>query len=129
MKLTRLIAVLVGLLSLTGVLAGTASPTTVGACQLQLEAMQANTLAAESSFTNPKDFNGLRAKLEAASTKLAEGKNADAVEKLTDYRDTLALLATAPKPKVVPAVALEPETGLVAKAQGVIDCINKIGTA
>jgi len=65
------------------------------------------------------------AKLDAASAKLAEGKNADAVQKLVDFQTTLNALATARQPKVDPAVA----QSLIAEAQGVIDCINTIGTA
>lgn len=57
--------------------------------------------------------------------KLAEGKNADAVEKLVDFQATLNALATAPKPKIDPAVA----QSLITEAQGVIDCINMIGSA
>jgi hypothetical protein len=64
-------------------------------------------------------------KLDAASVKLTEGKNADAVEKLVDFQTTLNALATAPKPKVDPAVA----QSLTTEAQGVIDCINVIGSA
>ena len=60
----------------------------------------------------------------AASAKLAEGKNADAVAKLVDFQTTLTALATAPKPKVDAATA----EALIAEAQGVIDCINAIGT-
>lgn len=50
---------------------------------------------------------------------------ADAVQKLTDFQTTLNSLATAPKPKVDPATAQT----LSDEAQGVIGCINTIGTA
>jgi hypothetical protein len=129
MNLIRVFAVLVGLLVLTGVLAGTASATTVEDCQDQLSALRDSTEAAQSKFTNQKDFTGVLAKLDDAAVKLSEGKNADAVQKLTDFQNTLNALATAPKPKIDPAVALEPEQGLVAQAQGVIDCVNQLGTA
>jgi FIMAH domain-containing protein len=82
-------------------------------------------VTAQTSFTNAKDFNGLLAKLDAASGKLAEGKNADAVQKLVDFQTTLNALATAPKPKVDPAVA----QSLTAEARVVIDCINTIDGA
>jgi hypothetical protein len=49
--------------------------------------------------------DGLVAKLDAASAKLAAGKNTDAVAKLVDFQTTLNALATAPKPKVDPVVA------------------------
>lgn len=85
----------------------------------------APTVAPETSFTDPKSLNNLIEKLDAASVKLTEGKNADAVEKLVDFQTTLNALATAPKPKVDPAVA----QSLTTEAQGVIDCINVIGSA
>ena len=125
MKITRLLVVLAALLSLTAVGAGAASATTVDECQGQLMTLRDNTLAAQASFTNQKDMDGLVAKMEAASAKLAAGKNTDAVAKLVDFQTTLNTLAAAPKPKVDPAVA----QALSAEAQGVIVCINEIGTA
>jgi hypothetical protein len=124
MKITRLVAVLAALLSLTAVGAGAASATTVDECQGQLMTLRDNTLAAQASFTNQKDMDGLVAKVEAASAKLAAGKNTDAVAKLVDFQTTLNTLATAPKPKVDPAIA----QALSAEAQSVIVCINEIGT-
>jgi hypothetical protein len=94
-------------------------------CQAKLATLRSDTVAAEGSFTNAKDFNGLVAKLDAASAKLPAGKRADAVEKLVDFQTTLNALATAAKPKVDPTVAAT----LSGEAQGVIDCINAIGTA
>ena len=70
-------------------------------------------------------MGGLLAKLDAASAKLAAGKTTDAVGKLVDFQTTLNALATAPKPKVDPAVA----QALSADARGVVVCINEIGTA
>ena len=84
--------------------------------------LRAGTEAARSSFANQKDVDSLLGKLDAASTKLAGGKSADAVDKLVGFQGTLAALATAPKPKVDPAVA----QGLSTDAQAVIDCINAI---
>jgi hypothetical protein len=92
-------------------------------CQAQLATLHADTVTAQTSFTSQKDFNGLIGKLNAASAKLAEGKNADAVQKLVDFQTTLSALATAPKPKVDSALAQT----LIGEAQGVIDCINAIG--
>jgi hypothetical protein len=125
MKITRLLAVPAALLSLTAVGAGAASATTVDECQGQLLTLRDNTLAAQASFTNQKDVGGLLAKLDAASAKLAAGKNTDAVAKLVDFQTTLNTLAAAPKPKVDAAVA----QALSAEAQGAIGCINEIGTA
>jgi hypothetical protein len=125
MKITRLLAVLAALLSLTAVGAGAASATTVDGCQGELKTLRDNTLAVQPYITNQKDLDGLLAKLDAASTKLAAGKTTDAVAKLVDFQITLDALAVAPKPKVDPALA----QALSAEAQGVIVCINELGTA
>lgn len=102
----------------------TASATTVEECQDKLTTLIDHTVAAEGSFTNPdKDHVNLVDKLEAASAKLEVGKNADAVQKLVNYRMTLNLLATADKPKVDFAVA----EALRAEAADVISCIEMIG--
>ena len=125
MKLVRLlVAALAASLAFVGLAVGTASATPLEDCQTQLAQLRAATVAAQSSFTNESDFTGEVAKLDAASTKLAEGKNADAVEKLVNFQSTLNLLATAAKPKVDATTAQT----LSAEAQGVIDCINAIGT-
>jgi hypothetical protein len=125
MKLTRLFIVFAAVLSLTAVTAGPASATTVEQCQDQLATLRGDTVDAQGSFANGKDFTGLVAKLDAAAEKLAEGKNGDAVRKLTDFQATLNALATAPKPKVDPGVA----QALGSDAQGVIGCIYAIGAA
>ena len=125
MKLVRLlVAVLAASLAFVGLAVGTASATTVEDCQAQLATLRADTVAAQSSFTNEKSVTGEVAKLDDASAKLAEGKNADAVQKLVDFQSTLTSLATAAKPKVDPTTAQT----LDAEAQAVIDCINAIGT-
>jgi alkyl sulfatase BDS1-like metallo-beta-lactamase superfamily hydrolase len=124
-KLIRLAVLLAALLLLSAIGTGAASATTVNDCQTQLATLRADTVAAQTSFTNQADFDGLVAKLDAASAKLAAGKNGDAVQKLVDFQSTLNALATAAKPKVDPGVA----QSLIAEAQGVIDCINAIGTA
>jgi hypothetical protein len=124
-KLIRLLTVLAASLAFSAVAVGSASASTVEECQDKLSILRANTVAAETSFDNPKSFNNLVEKLDAAAAKLAEGKNADAVQKLVDFQTTLNALATAPKPKVDPAVA----RSLIAEAQSVIDCINMIGSA
>ena len=125
MKITRLLAVLAALLSLNAVGAGTASATTVDECQGQLSTLRDATLAVQASFTNQRDVDALVAKLDAASAKLAAGKNTDAVAKLVDFQITLNGLASAPKPKADAAIA----EALSDDAQGVIDCITDIGTA
>lgn len=118
----RLLAVVAVVLAAGAVSTAQASATTTADCQAQLSQLRADTVAAQGSFTNLRDFNGALAKLDAAESKLAEGKNADAVQKLADFQTTLNALATAPKPKVDPAVA----QSLVVEAQGVVDCVNTI---
>jgi len=118
--LARLLAVLAVVLSVGAVSAATASATTTADCQAQLSQLRADTVAAQGSFVNAKDFNGAVAKLDAAASKLAEGKNADAALKVGDYQSLLTTLAAAPKPKLDPAVAQT----LNDEAQGVVDCIN-----
>jgi hypothetical protein len=125
MKLTRLLVVLAALLAVNAATAGAASATTVEECQYQLKALGAETVATQDSFTNAKDVDRLVDKLDAAGAKLTAGKNADAVEKLTDFQTTLNALAGAPKPKVESEAA----QALVTQAQGVVDCINAIGVA
>jgi len=126
MKPVRLlVAVFVAALAFVGLGVSTAgAATTVEQCQSELATLRADTVAAQSSFTNQKDFNGAIGKLDAASTKLAQGKNADAVQKLVDFQTLLNALATAPKTKLDPANA----QALSTEAQGVIDCINSIGS-
>ena len=100
-----------------------ASATTSQDCQAQLATLRSDTVAAQTSFTNAKSFTEEIAKLDDASSKLTEDKNADAVQKLGDFQSTLNSLATASKAKVDPAAAQT----LSGEAQGVIDCINAIG--
>ena len=114
MRLTRLFIVLAAVFSLSAVTAGGASATTIDECQAQLASLRGHT---------QENVTGLVPKVDAAAAKLAAGKNADAVQKLTDFQATLNALATAPKPKVDPQVAQT----LGSDAQGVIDCINAIG--
>jgi hypothetical protein len=125
MKLVRLlVAALAASLAFVGLAVSSASATTLEDCQAQLATLQSDTVAAESSFTSKSSFTTETAKLDDASAKLAEGKNADAVAKLVDFQSTLTSLATATKAKVDTGTAQT----LTAEAQGVIDCINAIGT-
>lgn len=52
------------------------------------------------SFKNEKDKDGLLRKVNEASAKLTEGKPADAVQKLTDYRTKVYTLQTQRKPGI-----------------------------
>jgi predicted Rossmann fold nucleotide-binding protein DprA/Smf involved in DNA uptake len=125
MKPVRLlVAAFVATLAFVGLAVGSASATTAEDCQAQLAALRADTVAAQTSFTNVSSFTGEVAKLDDAAAKLTEAKNADAVQKLVDYQTTLNSLATATKAKVDGTAAAT----LTAEAQGVIDCINAIGT-
>jgi hypothetical protein len=120
MKLTRSVIAVVALLALGSLAAGAAGAATVEDCQARLATVRANTEAAEAAFTNESDVTRLIGKVDAATAKLAEGKNADAVQKLLDFQTMLDALATAPKPKLDPAVA----QALAADAQAAIDCVN-----
>ena len=123
--LARLLAVLAVVLT-AGALSAAAqgSATTTADCQAQLSQLRADTVAAQGSFVNAKDFDGAIAKLDAAASKLAAGSTADAAQKVGDYQRLLTALATAPKPKLDPAVAAT----LNDEAQGVVDCINASST-
>jgi FIMAH domain len=102
-----------------------ANAATQSECQAQLAQLRADTVAAETSFRNAKDFTGAVGKVDAVARELDKGKYADAVTKLGDFQKLLAQLAGADKPKLDPATA----AALSAEAQGVIDCINSIETA
>ena len=122
MRFARLFVVFAAMLSLGAATAGSAAATTVEECQAQLLSLRGDTEAAQSSFTSPKDANGLLGKVDEATSKLASGKNADAVQKLVDFQTMLGLLAGAPKPKVDAATAER----LGAEAQAAIECVDGI---
>ena len=125
MKLARLSVVLAAVLALMAVAVGSGAASTVEDCTAQLAELRTNTVNGESAFANAKDFTGLVGKLDAASTDLAAGKNADAVQKLRDFQAKLDALTTAPKPKVDPVIA----SALTRETEAVIGCIEGIGTA
>jgi hypothetical protein len=118
----RIAASLVVLLALPLFNISPAAAQTASECDALLAQLRADTVAAEGSFTNAKDFTRAIAKLDAAGAKLDAGKNADAAAKVEDFQASLNSLATAAKPKLDPAVA----EGLVAEAQAVIDCVGAI---
>jgi len=76
MNLTRLAVMFVGLLFLDGVLAGTASATTVVECRMQVANLRNGTVEAQRQSAQTKDQSGSVAKLDDISLMLAEGKNA-----------------------------------------------------
>jgi hypothetical protein len=108
--------------NLLTVAAPDASAATVEECQLQLVALNDDTLAAAGSFSNTKDVTGLVGKVDAASMDLTAGKNADALLKLEDFEAKLTDLAAAPKPKVDPAAAAV----LIAESEEAAACIGSI---
>jgi len=119
----RLLAVLAVVLAAGVAGVSNASATTTSECQAQLAQLRSDTVAAESSFRNTKDFTGSVGKVDAVSRELAKGKYVDTVTKLRDFQKLLAQLSSGDK--------LDPTTAeaLSAEAQGVIDCVNAIGTA
>ena len=107
MNLTRFFVIFVGLLFLNGVLAGAASATTVVECRMQVAQLRNGTVVAQRQSAQTKDQSGSVAKLDDISLMLAEGKNADAIHKLTEF-----------------VAQGYPSMGV----QDVISCINAIGT-
>jgi hypothetical protein len=69
-----------------------------------------------------KNRTSLVAKLDTASAKLVEGKNADAIQKLTDFKTTVNSLAGGGK--IAPADAQH----LVSGADDAIACITALET-
>jgi hypothetical protein len=106
-KLTRLVMIVVGLLFLNGALGGTASATTVEQCRMQLGRLRAATASAQQDVAHTPFGVANLAMLDNAARMLDEGNNADAIQTLTDW------------------VAQGHARGGV---QGIIDCINAIGT-
>ena len=107
MNLTRLVVTFVGLVFLNGILAGTASATTVVECRSLIAQLRNATVEAQRQAAQTKDQSGSLAKLDDISVMLAQGKNAEAIQKLTDF-----------------VAQGHPSIGV----QDVIGCINEIGT-
>ena len=85
-------------------------------CQTLISSLRASTVTA--SFTSEKDRTGLLGKLDSASRALSVGKNADAVQKLTDFLNKVTTLKT--QGKLLSADA----DLLAAGAQDAITCLN-----
>ena len=107
MNLTRLVVIFAGLLFLNGILAGTASATTVVECRTLIADLRSDTVEAQLQSAQTKDQSGSVAMLDDISAMLAEGKNADAIQMLSDF-----------------VAQGHPSIGV----QDVIGCINAIGT-
>ena len=103
----------------------TASAQTVdGQCQVEIANLR--TATADATFIGKnaeKDEAGLIGKLDSASAKLGEGKNADAIQSLNDFRDKVIMLNAQGK--------IDPEdaAALIAGADDAIACINGLGTS
>ena|SRR5687767_2733530 len=106
--------------------AAVAFPVSAGAsatqdCQLQISTLRAATAAA-TSFVNSKDQAGLLGKLDNSSAALTAGKNADAVQKLTDFRTKVQALGSNGK------LGAEDAARLDAEAAAAIGCIQSSST-
>lgn len=121
-KLLYLVLAGAVLLAITG-LAVTANAATVEECQAKIDALKVQTASAEFFGQNADETQtNLLAKLDEASAKLAEGKFADAIQKLTDFRTKVEELNAAAKPKIDP----EDAAALIAGANDAIACIESL---
>ena len=108
--------VLLASLLLAGAPAGAA---TVQDCQAQIDTLRVQTQGATFIGQNAtKDQAGLLGKLDAASTALAAGKNADAIQKLTDFRTKVAQLDAQGK------IGHEDAVVLIQGADAAIACVQ-----
>jgi hypothetical protein len=87
-----------------------------GECETLIASLQASTQTA--SFTSEKDRTGSLGKLDNAIRALSAGKNADAVQKLTDFSNKVTTLGVQGK------LAAGDATRLAASAQEAITCIT-----
>ncbi len=115
-SLITLLAVLVAAVALPS----SAAAATTDDCQAQISALRADT-AAVTTFANAKDQTAALGKLDNASAALAAGKNAGAVQKLTDFRTKVQAVGSAGK------LAAEDAARLDAEAAAAIGCIESIG--
>lgn len=118
MKPIRLLVLAAIVAGMFVVIAGPASAD-VATCQQKISDLRTATANATFFGKNAaKEKTGLLGKLDAASSALAAGKNADAIQKLTDFRDHVAQLEG--QGKVAPADA----DALIAGANDAIACIQ-----
>ena len=103
--------------------ASPAQAETVTECQAKIDVLRGQTVNATFFGQNAeKNSTGLVSKLDNASAKLAEGKTADAIQKLTNFRDTVASLNT--QGKIDPVDA----NTLISGANDAIACITVLQT-
>ena len=115
------IGILLGIVlsALLWVAAQPAHAQTVDECQAGIAELRAQTLSTTFAGQNAaKDQAGLLGKLDSATTKLGEGKTADALKNLNSF--SLKVSDLADQGKLDPADA----NILLAKAGAVIDCID-----
>jgi hypothetical protein len=112
-----------GVLLLAGVGVTAAGAATTDDCQAKINALVTQTQSA-TFYGGQAEGNraDLLIKLDEASEKLAEGKLDDAVQKLTDFRTSVQLLASATKPKI----DAEDAAALIAGADDAIACIQSL---
>ena len=106
-----------------GLSASPAQAETVTDCQPKIDVLRGQTESA-TFFGQHAEKNrlGLLTKLDNASAKLVEGKNADAIQKLTNFRDTVAALNA--QDKIDPDDA----NSLILGANDAIACITALDT-
>jgi hypothetical protein len=120
-KLITLVAVALAVSAVATV--APAGAATTGECQAQIDQLATQTQAATFTGKNAdRDRSGLLSKLANANTKLSEGKNADAIQKLQDFQAQVGVLGQTGK--LAPADA----DSLAAGADAAIACIDSIGT-
>ena len=123
MKHLRLLIALAVLAASLGIIAAPAFAQTADECNAQIEALKAQTTATTFVGQNAtKDQAGLIGKLESAQSKLAQGKNQDAIANLTSFRDKVATLAAQGKVSQADADAL------IAGANEAIACVQRLTT-
>ena len=117
---TRLAAAALVATSLgTARLTGVAAQESVDDCQAKIATLRVLTENATFIGQNgARDQAGLLGKLDSASTKLAQGKFADAIQALTQFRDKVATLQTQGK------IASSDADALIAGANDAIACIQ-----
>ena len=97
--------------------------TVTDCCQAKIDVLREQTENATFIGQNAeKNRTGLLTKLDNASAKLAEGKNADAIQKLTDFKTTVNSLAGGGK--IAPGDAQT----LVSGADDAMTCITALQT-
>lgn len=122
MKLFRSLITLSLVLSVL-VVAAPARAATVSDCQVQISTLRTQTQNATFIGQHAaKDQAGLVGKLDAASSDLAAGKNADAIQKLSDFRTKVESLNAQSK------ISSQDADTLIARANDTIACIQSLST-